>query len=429
MNNSIVDIDTLKRKMLIKYPFFGSVVANAIFKEEKEIPTAGTDGKNIYYNPDFLSRLEEDEKTFLLAHEICHIAFDHILRSENRNLRLWNIATDAVINQFLLKDGLPLIKGAVDIEEAINYDSETLYEKLLKEQEEKEQEEKEQDNEVGHDTHSYWEEAVNEKNNSESKENLVSQGKNSKENQDYKENNKEDAVKDLQEKTDELGEKESFNKNKELKEKKLKELMDSLSKQASLNSISGVRETRDIGHSKALIDWRLWLRESINIESDWTYQNAEVEYGVVKPNLETYPEPETEIVLDTSGSIDSELLKNFLRECKNIFKNSKVRVGCFDTCFYGFEDVKTFEDIDNLEYKGGGGTDFNVAVDAFTYRVENRIIFTDGEADMPSKPMNIIWIVFGRIKIDPPGGKVIYISEQQLRRLRYIDEETSVKSR
>ena len=48
------DITALKRKMLVKYPLFGSVVANVHYKEDKEIPTAGTDGETIYYNPEFL---------------------------------------------------------------------------------------------------------------------------------------------------------------------------------------------------------------------------------------------------------------------------------------------------------------------------------------------------------------------------------------
>ena len=129
------------------------------------------------------------------------------------------------------------------------------------------------------------------------------------------------------------------------------------------------------------------------------------------------PRPETEIVLDTSGSIDETLLRNFLRECKNILQTSKVKVGCFDTQFYGFTEIKDVSDIDNLEFYGGGGTNFDAAVNAFTRRVENKIIFTDGDADMPSTPIDAIWIVFGGIKINPVGGKAIHIDDEQLDRL------------
>ncbi len=73
------DIAALKRKMLVKYPFFGSVVASVDYKENKDISTAGTDGETIYYNPKYLESLSVEEQTFIFAHEVCHIAFNHIL--------------------------------------------------------------------------------------------------------------------------------------------------------------------------------------------------------------------------------------------------------------------------------------------------------------------------------------------------------------
>ena len=69
------DIAALKRKMIVKYPFFGSVVANVYYKENKDIPTAGTDGKTIYYNPEYLESLSVEEQTFVFPREVCHIAY------------------------------------------------------------------------------------------------------------------------------------------------------------------------------------------------------------------------------------------------------------------------------------------------------------------------------------------------------------------
>ena len=128
--------------------------------------------------------------------------------------------------------------------------------------------------------------------------------------------------------------------------------------------------------------------------------------------------PLTEILLDTSGSISETLLKNFLRECKNILITSKVKAGCFDTKFYGFYPIRNLNDIDNMPFKGGGGTDFDVAVNAFSKRVENKIIFTDGCAPLPKKYLDAIWVVFGRDEFHPKGGKVIYINEEELKRLK-----------
>ena len=405
------DIAVLKRKMLVKYPFFGSVVASVGYKENKDIPTAGTDGETIYYNPKYLEELSVEEQTFIFAHEVCHIAFNHILRSEGKDPELWNIATDGVINQFLKRDGLKMAKGGVDITEAINYDAEQLYEKLLQEKQQKGQQQQNSSNsgdsqeenkpkqDVGHDTHSMWEQAVKK----------------------HKEQQKEKSeLKKKQEELEGMGEKDAFKKNLEDKKKQLEELKEAISKQASQAGTSTNRDVRtvnDIGTAKPIVDWRYVLREAIKYDVDWSYKNATLEDGVVTANLEEQPMPETEIVLDTSGSINEALLKNFLRECKNILQHTKLKVGCFDTEFYGFHEIRTEEDIEDMEFVGGGGTDFDVAVGAFSRRVENKIIFTDGEASMPDMPLDAIWIVFSETQINPRGGKVIYINQEQLDKL------------
>ena len=179
------------------------------------------------------------------------------------------------------------------------------------------------------------------------------------------------------------------------------------------------RDTRiveEIGNCQPVIDWRLILLDTINYGVDWSYTNAVLENGIVRPVLEEMPVPETEIVLDTSWSVDEELLRNFLRECKNILTFSKLKAGCFDTVFYGFHDIRTVQDIENMPFQGGGGTDFNVAAEAFTLRVDNRIIFTDGQAPMPDKFLKAIWVVYGDETIEPAGGTVIHIKPEQLKK-------------
>lgn len=102
------DIDSIKRKLLIKYPTFGSTIANLEIRASNDIETAGTDGKVLLYNPEFLDRWNAKQKMFILAHEVCHVAFDHIFRSEGKDKKTWNKATDAVINALLQKDGLEM---------------------------------------------------------------------------------------------------------------------------------------------------------------------------------------------------------------------------------------------------------------------------------------------------------------------------------
>lgn len=561
------DIKSIKNKMLVKYPFFGSVIADVKYEEDKSLGTAGTNGQIIYYNPDYLNCLSKEEQTFVFAHEVCHIAFNHILRSEGKDVNLWNIATDGVINQFLKRDGLKMPEGGVDIANALNYDAEQLYEKLLQEKQQNQENQQNsqehqnqqnnsksnnnqkngnsqnsnndqqsdgshkqnseksqngQDNnqsssnsknkensqssedsqeqsnnqnnsqinaqqnnsnsnnnqkndnnqngkndqqsdgskenasqqdisdtknsqqsdkqskdsnnddkkhkDVGHDTHSMWEETV--KKHKEQEQNK--EKKNNEINKKNKNSSEKDDFEKKQEELENMGEKKAFKKNLEDRKKQLEELKEAISKlasQAGSTSNEDVREIENIGISKPLIDWRYILREAIKYDVDWSYQNATIEDGVITPNLEEQPKPETEIVLDTSGSISDVLLRNFLRECKNILQQSRVKVGCFDTKFYGFHEIRTEQDIENMKFVGGGGTDFYVAINAFTRRVENKIIFTDGEAWMPNIPCDAIWIVFGQTKINPKGGKVIYITPEQLDKLYGFDFNDNVRKR
>lgn len=489
-----IDIDKIKRKMLIKYPFFGSVIANLKYVKDEEVKTAATDGDNIYYSEEFLSKLKPDEQVFVLAHETCHIVFKHVDRRTSKEPVMWNIACDAVINAFLESDGLPVLKDAVKIEGAINYDAEELYEKLRQRKEENEKSkspngnsnsQQENGNQGKSDgsgsqtlqnnspasesksasdnssnnienanfdingiippaNHELWKKALKNSNNNKNQDNLSDNNKsqdnlsdnNKKESnqnnsnpnsklEDAKkksdtESDREKKVKELTKKFANIGEKKAFAQNKIERTKVLEELKKSLAQEASDHgNITNMekRKVDNIGISKPLIDWRRLLRETITYDNDWSYQNATVEDGCVVPHLEDIPKPVTEIVLDTSGSIDETLLRNFLRECKNIFQTSKVKVGCFDTKFYGFQEIRNINDIDTFPLVGFGGTDFDVAVNAFSKRVENKIIFTDGYADMPSKRVNAIWVVFGNAKINPPGGKVIYIDSAALERL------------
>lgn len=382
------DIDSLKRKMLIKYPFFGSTITNVEYQELLDIDTAATDGNKIYYNPEFLGGLTIEEQIFILAHEVCHIAFNHISRRKDKDKNLWNIATDAVINQLLKKDGLKMLDGLIDIPEAIDYDAETYYEKLLQEQKENPN----FDRKAGNDSHEMWE------------------------NTDIKENGKTDTS----EKEDDISEKDAFKKNRELKKKQLEDLKRSLIKDTVTSNEFNMS---NVGSASSLIDWRYILKETINYDVDWSYKNATIENGVITANLEDKALPVTEILLDTSGSINEDLLRTFLRECKNILKHSKVLVGCFDTIFYGFKELRTEQDIDNMRFVGGGGTNFDVAVNAFSRRSENKIIFTDGEARMPITPVNAVWIVLGNRKINPKGGKVIYINEELYNNMNVVNKK------
>lgn len=537
MSTQIVKI---KRKLLSKYPIFGSVIANLDFKPSYDIKTAGTDGKVLLYNPDFLDKLDISQQIFLFAHEVCHVAFDHIMRREGKDKDTWNTAADAVTNALLVHDGLTMIDGGVNIPEAINYDVEEMYNKLLKEKQQKQgapssqgkqnnkanqgeqgqsnsqgrqpndeqnsqnsqgqqgsQENQEQQNlqeskatsnsqgsktqqdlnghaeqngkaDVGHDTHGLWDKAIEERKKELEQEKSEGEKADKKDSSDTKKessNAKNEDVKPEEQKQEksnsdssnnqkakdkkteeneannkvkdknkfvEQGERETFKQNRIERKKRLQELSKELAKQSSQEAGNEIqregKKLSDIGISAPLIDWRRLLRQAIKFDEEWTRKNARMRDGFFRHRLEQIPIPETEIVLDTSGSVSEILLKNFLRECKNILENSRVKVGCFNTEFHGFTEIKHIEDIDNMRFPIGGGTDFDAAVKAFSRRACNKIIFTDGQAPMPKETVrNVIWIVFGNEKIKPKGGRVISITGEQLQKLcTFVKKEVEV---
>jgi len=124
----------IKRKMLAKYPRFGSeiAVANIEYRDDLKYHTAATDGKNIYVDPNYFASLSESDRLFTIAHEIMHIKFMHMYRlkdkaGEMRDPELWNIATDAIINANLERDGFTIKEGYVNMPEALNYSAEEFY--------------------------------------------------------------------------------------------------------------------------------------------------------------------------------------------------------------------------------------------------------------------------------------------------------------
>lgn len=420
----IFDMGMLQRTVLARYPWFGSVAAGVAYEETEDLRTIGSDGKTIYYNPAYLTELTSEERTFVLAHEFCHIAFGHIRRSKGKDPEVWKNATDAVINQLLKRDGLQIVRGGIDYPEAIDYDAESYYEILLAEKlqielvegqmnrpdtpggsgsNSGEGERKKDEGDPGEDDHSLWEDAAGQ--------------------EEEEEREREEELLQELEKIQEMDEmpKDGGQREEREADEEDPEELGLVSETVSQSGNSERRDLRtvdDIGAAPPILDWRLLLRDTINYGVDWSFTHATLEDGIVRPALEERPMPETEIVLDTSWSVDEDLLRNFLRECKNILQLSKLKAGCFDTVFYGFHEIRTEADIENMPFEGGGGTDFDVATGAFTLRVDNRIIFTDGEAPMPEQPLNVIWMVYGGEKIDPPGGTVIHITDEQLKQLQ-----------
>lgn len=430
----------VKRKMLAKYPRFGSeiAVANIEFKDNLPYHTAATDGKNVYVDPNYFESLSENDRLFTIAHEIMHIKFMHMYRlvdkeGKKRNLKLWNKATDAIINANLERDGFTIKEGYVNMPEALNYSAEEFYQILLqeKEKQENDQDKKEKQNETQEqgtpqgDDHSLWEETFEEQ-----------QKKNSKEQQ--QEEQQEQIQHDQVEES--FDEKQEFEDNRKEKREKFKSRSEKTKKDIRETSKETIK-LDNIGESKETIDWKALLRRELEkTETIWSQRRsiAENNYAYRLEENDIEDEAETEIMIDVSGSVDLELVKAFLRQIKPILKQSKLKVGCFNEKFWGFVDVKSVKDIDNFriprEARGNAAwtEDWDLAVRSFSKKREiNKIVFTDGypcPGTMPKEDLkreNVVWIVYGNSSFNPCCGKVININEKQLEKLQQIYKSKS----
>ena len=82
--------------------------------EDETKPTMATDGRKIYYNPEFVKDLLSEAIQGVLFHEGCHVIFEHHLRIGKRNHKLWNIACDYVINMYIVDVlGMSLPEGGL----------------------------------------------------------------------------------------------------------------------------------------------------------------------------------------------------------------------------------------------------------------------------------------------------------------------------
>lgn len=113
------------------HPFFGTLALFADLRMTDQIPTAATDGKTIWFNPQFIDKLEMPALCGLVAHELLHAALRHGSRRRERDALMWNIAADAVVNGMIRADtGYGLPEGGVEMPKLAHLSVEEVYEQL-----------------------------------------------------------------------------------------------------------------------------------------------------------------------------------------------------------------------------------------------------------------------------------------------------------
>ena len=107
------------KTLIFEEPFYGLFLVGLNKNYRKDIPTAGVSkngiGVQLSINPDYISELNLEQKIGLLKHELLHISFGHlIMRELYSDHKLFNIAADLEINQYIDEDYLP--EGGVTME-------------------------------------------------------------------------------------------------------------------------------------------------------------------------------------------------------------------------------------------------------------------------------------------------------------------------
>ena len=120
-----------RSQMILKQPFFGTLVMRLALKENQEMPTMAVDGINMFYSPHFVNKITEFELIGVLSHETLHCAFHHMTRIGNRNPKLWNVACDYAINQIVKDSGLMLPSPHLDDPKYHDMTADNIYTALL----------------------------------------------------------------------------------------------------------------------------------------------------------------------------------------------------------------------------------------------------------------------------------------------------------
>ena len=113
--------------------FFGALMLFASIKTSNKVDTAATDGKDIFFNENFLNKLTSSEQNALMLHEVLHMALLHVQRRQSRDPHIWNIAVDIVVNDLIIRNTkFKLPKDAIIDQQYSDKSVEFIYECLLK---------------------------------------------------------------------------------------------------------------------------------------------------------------------------------------------------------------------------------------------------------------------------------------------------------
>jgi predicted metal-dependent peptidase len=177
------------------------------------------------------------------------------------------------------------------------------------------------------------------------------------------------------------------------------------------------------------IDWKEAMREFVTAavrgkdEFTWRRFNRNLlANDIIAPSVESETMTEAIVAIDTSGSIDQEMISKFAFQLQLICDSvnpETVRVLWWDTEVHGEQvfggDSPNVKDI--LKPLGGGGTRVSCVSEYIVekgYKPDCIVVFTDGyvESDVAwGTGVETLWLVTENRNFKPPKGKMVKIDK------------------
>jgi predicted metal-dependent peptidase len=391
---------TARVGLLLRASFFGNLATRLkLVNADEWCPTAATDGRNFYYNSRFVDSLKPKEIEFLFGHEVLHCVYDHMNRRGDRDPQLWNIADDYCVNADLKKHRV----GEFITTVPCLYDSK--YEGMCAEEVYDDLYENAEKIDIG----DLIDKLLDDHMDDDSEEGPGGSGKEG----DKSGNGR-----------PKLSQAEKDQIKDEIKEAVLAAAAAS---DGAGNLPAGVKRLiHDMTAPK--MNWRELLRMQLEstIKSDYTWmRNSRRGWHMdaVMPGMQLDPMIDIAVSIDTSGSIDAKMLKDFLSEVQGImdsFPAYRIHIVSFDTNTYNPQqfDSENLDSICDYEPKGGGGTDFDCVFEYFKQeeiQPKRHIMFTDGYpygSWGDEQYCDTVFIIHGNTSVVPPFGQYAYYEEE-----------------
>ena len=375
-------------RLLMDQPFIGGILIrqNLVPVIDSRCPTATTDGKNIFVNPEFYFSLKVAERRFLLSHEVWHTVYMHFLRCGSRKTDRFNIACDMEVNEMLRQQNFSLHRSALlPPREWRGLNAESIYEKLPDYPESPPE---------PFDVHLQKGEAPALPNYGNGENDPVIDP-------DFTVDFGNDPEEDIREKVIESA--VQYEKLRGTLPGNIKKIVEQF-QTVKLNwrELLAQYLTPCFGSS------RRWLPPNRRYISSGLY---------LQSRRDTFFQ--AVLAIDTSGSTadDLDLFAAELTALFNSFGQYELSVICCDA---RIQSIKTYTqdspfDDRNIQFQGGGGTSF---IPVFQYVEENfpqtqiLIYFTDGYGDIPEEPdFPVLWVITPDGRNSIPWGYVIKLPE------------------